>query len=132
MQHTFNTLTRVQKLPCNHTNKVTSEVQCTVSAYRVYRLLFICQFCLHIVFFVLLHCVIIVVFCCFPLLAVGDIMSASAYFWAVFFFFSQCEALFLHLYLRRCPHFVEVVSSCCIKALSLSFFILRLRPHILF
>ena len=44
--------------------------------------------------------------------------------------FFQCEALFLHLYLRRWPHFVEVLSSCCIKALSL-FFILRLRPHIL-
>ena len=26
--------------------------------------------------------------------------------------FFQCEALFLHLYLRHCPHFVEVLSSC--------------------
>ena len=46
--------------------------------------------------------------------------------------FFQCEALFLHLCLRRWPLcFVEVLSSCCIKALSL-FFILRLRPHILY
>ena len=44
--------------------------------------------------------------------------------------FVQCEALFLHLYLKRCPRFVEVLFSCCIKALSL-FFISRLRPHIL-
>ena len=45
--------------------------------------------------------------------------------------FFQCEALLLHLYLKRCPRFVEVLFSCCIKALSL-FFISRLRPHILF
>ena len=44
--------------------------------------------------------------------------------------FFQCEALLLHLYLKRCPRFVEVLFSCCIKALSL-FFISRLRPHIL-
>ena len=76
--------------------------------------------------FILLHCVSLcsVVFLyslsatfCLPVLTSGP--------------FFQCEALFLHLYLRRWPHFVEVLSSCCIKALSL-FFILRLRPHILF
>ena len=75
--------------------------------------------------FILLHCVSLcsVVFLyslsatfCLPVLTSGP--------------FFQCEALFLHLYLRRWPHFVEVLSSCCIKALSL-FFILRLRPHIL-
>ena len=44
--------------------------------------------------------------------------------------FFQCEALLLHLYLKRCPRFVEVLFSCCIKAFSL-FFISRLRPHIL-
>ena len=76
--------------------------------------------------FILLHCVSLcsVVFLyslsatfCLPVLTSGP--------------FFQCEALFLHMYLRRWPHFVEVLSSCCIKALSL-FFILRLRPHILF
>ena len=75
--------------------------------------------------FILLHCVSLcsVVFLyslsatfCLPVLTSGP--------------FFQCEALFLHMYLRRWPHFVEVLSSCCIKALSL-FFILRLRPHIL-
>ena len=45
--------------------------------------------------------------------------------------FFQCEALFLHLYLKRCPRFVEVLFSCCIKALFL-FFISRLCLHILF
>ena len=75
--------------------------------------------------FILLHCVSLcsVVFLyslsatfCLPVLTSGP--------------FFQCEALFLHLYLRRCPHFVEVLSSWCIKALSL-FSISRLRPHIL-
>ena len=74
--------------------------------------------------FILLHCVSLcsVVFLyslsatfCLPVLTSGP--------------FFQCEALFLHLYLRRWPHFVEVLSSCCIKALSL-FFILRL--HLIF
>ena len=45
--------------------------------------------------------------------------------------FFQCEALFLHLYSRRCPPFVEVLSSCCMKA-SFSYFILRLPPRILY
>ena len=45
--------------------------------------------------------------------------------------FFQCEALFLHLYSRRCPPFVEVLSSCWIKA-SFSYFILRLPPRILY
>ena len=75
--------------------------------------------------FILLHCVSCsVVFLyslwvtfCLPVLTSGP--------------FFQCEALFLHLYLKRCPRFVEVLFSCCIKALSL-FFISRLRPHILF
>ena len=76
--------------------------------------------------FILLHCVSLcsVVFLyslsatfCLPVLTSGP--------------FFQCEALFLHLYLKRCPRFVEVLFSCCIKALSL-FFISRLRPHILF
>ena len=98
----------------------------SVSAYQVYRLLFICQFCLHIVFLsccIVYRCVLLFSFSrcsatfCLPVLTSGP--------------FFQCEALFLHLYLRRWPHFVEVLSSCCIKALSL-FFILRLRPHILF
>ena len=69
----------------------------------------------------------IVVFCCFPLVAVGDILSASAYFWAVFSVWGFVPPLVF----RRWPHFVEVLSSCSIKALS-SYFILRLRPHILF
>ena len=45
--------------------------------------------------------------------------------------FFQCEASFLHLYSRRCPPFVEVLSSCCMKA-SFSYFILRLPPRILY
>ena len=94
--------------------------------------------------FILLHCVSLcsVVFLyslsatfCLPVLTSGP--------------FFQCEALFLHLYLRHCPHFVEVLSSCLfwgfvlifyieassslfyIEALSSSF-ILRLCPHSLF
>ena len=76
--------------------------------------------------FILLHCVSLcsVVFLyslsatfCLPVLTSGP--------------FFQCEDLFLLLYLRRCFHFVEVLSSYCIKALSL-FFILRPRPHIWF
>ena len=61
----------------------------------------------------------IVVFCCFPLLAVGDILFASAYFWAIF-----SEWGFVP------PLVFEALSSCCIKALSL-FSILSLRPHII-
>ena len=68
--------------------------------------------------FILLHCVSLcsVVFLyslsatfCLPVLTSGP--------------FFQCEVLFLHLYLRRCPHFVEALSL---------FLLLRLRPHILF
>ena len=92
---------------------------------------FVCMLCFYPV------ALCIVVFCCFPLLAADDILSASAYFWAYFYF--QREALFLHLYVRCCPHFGKVCSSCCIKALSLffcieassSYFILRLRPRII-
>ena len=76
--------------------------------------------------FVLLHCV--------SLCSVVFLYSL----WATFCLtvltsgpFFQCEILFLHLYLRRCPHFVKALSTCCIKALSL-FLLLRLRPHILF
>ena len=104
-------------------NKVTSEVQCTVSAYRVYRWLFICQFCVHIVFLsccIVYRCVLLFSFTRCRRHFVCQCLLLGRF---------QCEALFLHFYLRRCPHFVEVLSSCCIKALSL-FFILRLRPHI--
>ena len=73
MHHTFNTLTRFQKLPCSHSNKVTSEIQCTVSAHRIYRLLFICQFCLHIVF---LYCCIVYRCVLLPVLASAQLISA--------------------------------------------------------
>ena len=49
-----------------------------------------------------------------------------AFFGAIF----QYEALFVHLHLRRCPRFAELLSSCCIKAFS-SYYILRCS-HILF
>ena len=83
--------------------------------------------------FILLHCVSCsVVFLyslwvtfCLPVLTSGP--------------FFQCEALFLHLYLKRCPRFVEVlfmlyqgfVLVFYIEASS-SYFILRLWPRILF
>ena len=49
-----------------------------------------------------------------------------AFFGAIF----QYEALFVHLHLRRCPRFAELLSSCCIKAF-FSYYILRCS-HILF
>ena len=75
--------------------------------------------------FVLLHCVSL----CFVIFLYS--------LWATFCLtvltsgpFFQCEILFLHLYLRRSPHFVKALSTCCIKALSL-FLLLRLRPLII-
>jgi len=68
--------------------------------------------------FILLHCV--------PLSSIVFLYSLSATFCLPVLTcgpFFHCEALFLHLYLRRCPHFVEVLSL---------FLILRLHPHILF
>ena len=78
---------------------------------------FVCILCFYPV------ALCIVVFCYFPLLAVGDILSASAYFWAVFNV-RLCSSTFIW-------GVVLILSSCCIKALSL-FFILRLHPHILY
>ena len=95
---------------------------------------FAVQFCLHIVFYPVALC--IVVFCCFPLLAVGDLLSAGAYFWAVFSVWgfvpplvfealsSFCWGLFLMLH----QGFVLVFYT----EASFSYFILRLCPHILF
>ena len=150
MHHTFNTLTRFQKWPCDHSNKVTSEVQCTVSAYRVYRLLFVCQFCLHIVF---LSCCIVyrvLLFFCTrcgwhsvcQCLLLGRLFSvrlcSSTCIWSV-----------VLVLLRFCSHVVSRLSPCFlyrgfvlifyVEALSLyyiealsSYFILRLWPRILF
>ena len=81
-----------------------------LSAYCVFILLYCVSLC-SVVFLYSLW-----VTFCLPVLTSGP--------------FFQCEALFLHLYLRHRPRFVEVLFSCCIKALSL-FFISRLRPHIL-
>ena len=93
-------------------------------------------------------------FCCFPLVAVGDILSASAYFWAVFSVWGFVpplvfEALTSFVLLRFCPHVVSRLCPCFLywgfvlifyivfwgfilifytEALS-SYFILRLRPH---
>ena len=68
---------------------------------------FVCILCFYPV------ALCIVVFCCFPLLAVGNILPANAYFLAVFSVRGFVPPL------RSCPHFVEVLSSCCINALSL-------------
>ena len=121
--HTFNT-SRVPypqgfyKLHCNHTNKVTLEEYTVL--YQHIGFIACCSY----VSFVCMSCfypvaLCIVMFCCFPLIAVGDILFASAYFWAIF-----SEWGFVP------PLVFEALSSCCIKALSL-FSIMSLRPHII-
>ena len=107
---------------------------------------FVCILCFYPV------ALCIVVFCCFPLVAVGDILSASAYFWAVFSVWGFVPPLVFealtsnkrfcpHVVSRLCPCFwywgfvlilyLEALTSYYIEALS-SYFILRLCPHILF
>ena len=71
--------------------------------------IFICMLCFYPV------ALCIVVFCCFPSLTVSDILSASSV--------RLCSSTCIR---GVCPCFGEVLSSCCIKALSL-FFMLRLR-----
>ena len=109
---------------------------------------FVCILCFYPV------ALCIVVFCCFPLVAVGDILSASAYFWAVFSVWgfvpplvfealsSFCWGFVLMFILRLCPHilywglvlivlywgFVLIFYT---EALS-SYFILRFCPHVYF
>ena len=99
---------------------------------------FVCILCFYPV------ALCIVVFCCFPLLAVGDILSASAYFWAVFNV-RLCSSTFIWgvvlILLRFCPHVVSRLCPCFLywgfipifytEALS-SYFILRLCRHILY
>ena len=86
------------------------------------------------------HLSVLSAYCVFVLLRCVSLCSVVFLYslWATFCLpvltsgpFFQGEILFFHLYLRRCPHFVEALSTCCIKALSL-FLLLRLRPHILF
>ena len=139
-------------LHCNHSNKVTSEVQWLLHQHIGFIVCcsyvsFVCILCFYPV------ALCIVVFCCFPLVAVGDILSASAYFWAVFSVWGFVpplvfEALTSFVLLRFCPHVVsrlcpcflywgfvlifyfEALASYYIEALS-SYFILRLRPRII-
>ena len=66
-------------------------------------------------------------FCCFPLVAVGDILSASAYFWAVFSVWGFVPPLVFEALSSFCWGFVLVFA---IEASS-SYFILRLRPRII-
>ena len=83
-------------------------------------------------------------FCCFPLVAVGDILSASAYFWAVFSVWGFVPPLVFEALTSFCWGFVlmlyqgfvlvfdiEASSSYFILRLCLRI-ILRLCPHILF
>ena len=112
---------------------------------------FVCILCFYPV------ALCIVVFCCFPLVAVGDILSASAYFWAVFSVWGFVpplvfEALTSFVLLRFCPHVVSRLCPCFLywgfvlifyivfwgfilifytEALS-SYSILSLCPHILY
>ena len=144
MHHTFNTLTRFQKWPCDHSNKVTSEVQCTVSAYRVYRLLFVCQFCLDIVFlscWIVYHCVLLFSFTRCGRHSVCQCLLLGRFF-SVRFCSSTCIWGVVLILLRRCPHVVSRLCPCFAMEASssyfiyfeasASFFILRLRPHILY
>ena len=102
---------------------------------------FVCILCFYPV------ALCIVVFCCFPLVAVGDILSASAYFWAVFSVWgfvpplvfealsSFCWGFVLMFILRLCPHILYwglVLSSLFYIEASSSSFILRLCPHLLY
>ena len=95
------------------------------SAYRVYRLLFICQFCLHIVFLsccIVYRCVLLFSFSRCRRHSVCQCLLLGRFF-SVRLCSSTCIWSVVLVLLRFC--------SCCIKALSL-FFISRLRPHILF
>ena len=102
---------------------------------------FVCILCFYPV------ALCIVVFCCFPLVAVGDILSASAYFWAVFSVWgfvpplvfealtSFCWGFVLMLYQGFVLVFYIEASSSYFTLYfeaSSSYFILRLCPHILF
>ena len=79
---------------------------------------FVCILCFYPV------ALCIVVFCCFPLVAVGDILSASAYFWAVFSVWGFVPLLVFET-------LTSFYWGVYFEALS-SYFILRLHPHILF
>ena len=129
---------------------MTSEVQCTVSAYRVYRLLFICQFCLHIVFlscWIVYHCVLLFSFTRCGRHSVCQCLLLGRFF-SVRFCSSTCIWGVVLILLRRCPHVVSRLCPCFCFVLifylfwgfslvfyfkaSSSYFILRLCPDILF
>ena len=75
-------------------------------------------------------------FCCFPVLAVGDILSASAYFWAVFSVWGFVPPLVFEALSSFCWGFVLMLYQGFVLVFyieaSSSYFMLRLCPHILF
>ena len=130
-------------LHCNHSNKVTSEVQWLLHQHIGFIVCcsyvsFVCILCFYPV------ALCIVVFCCFPVLAVGDILSASTYFWAVFSvwgfvpplvfeaLFSFCWGFVLILYQGFVLVFYIKASSSYLILRLCPWIILRLCPHILF
>ena len=122
-------------LPCNHSNKVISEVQCTVSAYRVYRLLFVCQFCLHIVFLsccIVYRCVLLFSFSRCRRHSVCQCLLLGRFF-SVRLCSSTCIWGIVLILLRFCPHvYFEALSSYFILRPRPHCFILRLCPHLLY
>ena len=91
---------------------------------------FVCILCFYPV------ALCIVVFCCFPLVAVGDILSASAYFWAVFSVWGFVPPLVFEALTSFCWGFVLMLYQGFVLVFDIeassSYFILRLRPRILF
>ena len=99
---------------------------------------FVCILCFYPV------ALCIVVFCCFPLVAVGDILSASAYFWAVFSVWGFVPPLVFEALTSFCWGFVLMLYQGFVLVFDIeassSYFIwrlwpriiLRLCPHILF
>ena len=74
-------------------------------------------------------------FCCFPLVAVGDILSASAYFWAVFSVWGFVPPLVFEALTSFCWGFVLMLYQGFVLVFyieaSSSYFILRLWPRII-
>ena len=90
---------------------------------------FVCILCFYPV------ALCIVVFCCFPLVAVGDILSASAYFWAVFSVWGFVPPLVFEALTSFCWGFVLMLYQGFVLVFyieaSSSYFILRLWPRII-
>ena len=122
MYHTFNTLTNylatiLTKLPQRYSvlyQPLGFIVCCSYVS-------FVCILCFYPV------ALCIVVFCCFPLLAVGDILSASTYFWAVFSVWGFVPPLVFEALFSFCWGFVLILYQGFVLV-----FILRPRPHIWF